>query len=194
MTYTPPIRAAQYLIRHAVDMKALQACPDFQDVSDDLIGDILGGSAAFASEVLAPLNWAGDQDGANLTGDDVIAAPGFKEAYRAFVDGGWQSLAAPTEFGGMGLPQTVSVGANEMLYAANMAFGLCPMLTASSMNAVFAHASDDIKQIYLAKMATGEWTGAMNLTEPQAGSDLGALRTKAVSNGDGTYRERPCPV
>ena len=187
MTYTAPINAIQYLLRHVVDMDALCARPQHADLSDELITDILAGGSAFASDVLAPINRTGDEQGASFEKGVVTAAPGFKEAYKAFVEAGWQGLSAPTDIGGMGLPQVVSVAVNEMIYGANMAFGLCPMLTGSSMNAIIAHASGELKDKYLGKMVTGEWTGGMNLTEPQAGSDLGVLRTKAVPNNDGTY-------
>lgn len=187
MTYTAPSNAIQYLLRHVIDMDALRASPDHADLSDELITDIISGGLVFARDVLAPLNRSGDEQGARFTDDGVVAAPGFKEAYKAFVEAGWQGLSAPADIGGMGLPQVVSVAVNEMLYAANMSFGLCPMLTGSSMNAIIAHADDALKDKYLGKMVTGEWTGGMNLTEPNAGSDLGVLRTKAVPNGDGTY-------
>ncbi|PHS74540.1 MAG: acyl-CoA dehydrogenase [Robiginitomaculum sp.] len=192
MTFSPPINAIGYLLRHSIDFGALGNCSVHSELSQDLVSDILGGASAFASDVLAPLNRAGDENGAVLKDGQVTTAPGFKEAYKAYTEAGWQGLSAPEaigglSLGGMGLPQTVSVAVNEMLYAANMSFGLCPMLTGSSMNAIIAHASDEIKQTYLPKMVTGEWTGGMNLTEPQAGSDLGALRTKAVPNGDGSY-------
>jgi alkylation response protein AidB-like acyl-CoA dehydrogenase len=176
-----------YLLHHVVDMDAIRACPDYSEVSDELITDIMSGASVFAKDVLAPINWTGDQNHPTLENGDVKASPGFKEAYKQYVEAGWLGLSASPAYGGMGLPQTVSVAVNEMLYSANMAFGLCPMLTSSAMNAVLAHADDDLKDTYLSKMANGEWTGAMNLTEPQAGSDLGALRAKAVPNGDGTY-------
>ena len=187
MTYTAPINSIHYLLRHVVDMDVLLACPEHAELSDELITDILSGASSFASDVLAPLNRVGDEIGASIKDGLVTAAPGFKDAYKSFVEAGWQGLSAPVDIGGMGLPQVVSAGVNEMIYAANMAFGLCPMLTGSSMNAIIAHASGELKDKYLSKMVTGEWTGGMNLTEPQAGSDLGVLRTKAVPNGDGTY-------
>lgn len=187
MSYAGPIKSMHYLLRHAVDIDTLLEKPTHEDVNHELIADILSGAASFAEEVLAPINWDGDQNPAQLTDDNVTASPGFKEAYQAFVESGWQSLAVPADEGGMGLPAVISVATNEMIYASNMAFGLCPMLTASAAKAIAAHASDDLKETYLEKMVTGEWSGAMCLTEPQAGSDLGPLRTKAVDNGDGTY-------
>lgn len=187
MTFQAPVNAMQFLLRHGVDMDKITALPKFEDTNDELIGDVLNGAAVFARDVVAPTNWAGDQTPASLNGKDVTASPGFKEAYQSFVESGWQSLAMSPEIGGMGLPTVVSVATNEMIYSANMALGLCPMLTSSATKAIEAHASQDLKDIYVPKMVTGEWTGAMCLTEPQAGSDLGPVRTKAIDNGDGTY-------
>ncbi len=187
MSFNAPVKAMKFLLDHSVDIDDIRAFPQFEDASDDLINDILQGASSFASDVIAPTNWDGDQNPAQLEGDNVIASPGFKEAYAAFVEGGWQTLATPVEIGGMGLPSVVSVATNEMIYASNMAFGLCPMLTSSAAKAINAHASEALKDIYLDKMVTGEWSGAMCLTEPQAGSDLGPVRTKAEDNGDGTY-------
>ena len=187
MTFQPPVNAMQFLLRHSVNFDEVIAQPKFADASDELVGDVLNGAAVFARDVLAPTNWAGDQTPASLAGKDVTASPGFKEAYAAFVESGWQSLAMTADIGGMGLPTVVSVATNEMIYSANMAFGLCPMLTSSATKAIEAHASGALKATYIPKMVSGEWTGAMCLTEPQAGSDLGPVRTKAEDNGDGTY-------
>lgn len=187
MTYTPPVNAMRYLLKHAVDIDDILDTDMHSDVNHDLISDILEGAASFAGDILAPLNWEGDQNPARFENENVIASPGFDGAYAAWVEGGWQTLPIAENIGGMGLPQVVNVAASEMFYAANMAFGLCPMLTASAIKAIDAHASDTLKNLYLDKMVTGEWTGAMNLTEPQAGSDLGVLRAKAVPNGDGSY-------
>jgi len=187
MSYAGPVKSMHYLLRHAVDIDELMAYPVNEEVSHDLISDVLSGAAAFAGDVLAPINWDGDQNPAKIENGNVTASPGFKEAYKAFVESGWQSLPVPLEQGGMGLPSVISVATNEMIYAANMAFGLCPMLTSSAAKAIAAHAAQDLQDLYLPKMITGEWSGAMCLTEPQAGSDLGPLRTKAVDNGDGTY-------
>ncbi len=187
MTFLPPVNAMHFLLRHGVDMDKITALPKFAETNDELIGDILNGAAVFARDIVAPTNWDGDQTPAALNGKDVTASPGFKEAYQSFVEAGWQSLAMNPDIGGMGLPTVVSVATNEMIYGANMALGLCPMLTSSASKAIEAHASESLKETYIPKMVTGEWTGAMCLTEPQAGSDLGPVRTKAVDNGDGTY-------
>jgi len=187
MTFNAPVNAMQFLLRYGVDMEKITALPRFADTSDELVSDVLNGAAVFARDVVAPTNWSGDQTPASLDGKDVTASPGFKEAYQAFVESGWQSLAMSPDIGGMGLPTVVSVATNEMIYSANMALGLCPMLTSSATKAIEAHASEALKDVYIPKMVTGEWTGAMCLTEPQAGSDLGPVRTKAIDNGDGTY-------
>ena len=187
MSYQAPVKSMHYLLKYGVDIDTVLACPDHADTNHDLIGDILEGAGSFASDVLAPTNWDGDQNPARLENDQVYSSPGFKEVYAQYVEAGWQGIAMPESAGGMGLPQSVAVATNESFYAANMAFGLCPMLTASAMKAIEAHASDELRAIYIPKMITGEWSGAMNLTEPQAGSDLGPVRTKAADNGDGTY-------
>ena len=187
MSFTAPTKSIQFLLNHSVDLEAILAAPAFEDVNRELIGDILQGAADFAENKWAPTNWDGDQNPATLKDDNVYSSPGFKDAYQDFVEAAWLSLASPAEIGGMGLPQLVKAGADEMFYAANMALGLCPMLTSSAAKAIHAHANEALKAKYLPKMVTGEWTGAMCLTEPQAGSDLGPVRTKAVDNGDGTY-------
>lgn len=187
MTYQAPINLISYLLHTVCDFDALANTDKYKEISPDLAGDILSAANAYASEVLAPINRDGDLHGAKLQDGKVVAAPGFKAAYEEFITGGWQGISADEEIGGMGLPHYLSIGVSEMFYAANMAFGLCPMLTASAINAIHSHASDNLKEQYLPKMVTGEWSGAMNLTEPQAGSDLGALKCKAKPNEDGSY-------
>jgi len=187
MTFNAPVNAIHYLLKYAVDLDDILTSETHSDVDDELIGGILDGALSFATNVLAPINENGDHNPAQLDDDNVIASPGFKDAYAQFVEGGWQALTMPEAVGGMGLPQVVGVAANEMIHSANMAFGLCPMLTQGSSNAILAHASDELKERYLPKMVSGEWSGAMDLTEPQAGSDLGVLRCKAEPNGDGSY-------
>lgn len=187
MSFTPPVNAIGYLLRHGVHLDAIAQTGRFEETPQDLLDAILGGASDFARDVIAPTNWEGDQNPATLEDGNVTASPGFKEAYHQFVEGAWQTVALPAEIGGMGLPSAVSVATNEMIYAANMALGLCPMLTSSAIKAIETHASAALKETYLPKMLAGEWTGAMCLTEPQAGSDLGPVRTKAEDNGDGTY-------
>lgn len=187
MSFNPPVNTILYLLRHGYAMDTLRANSNEDMLGDELVSDILNGAAGFARDVLAPLNRVGDEIGAKLENSEVTTAPGFKDAYKAYCEAGWQGLAAPQDIGGMGLPQVINVAVNEMLYGANMAFGLCPMLTASALNAIIAHANDELKSKYVSKMVSGEWSGGMNLTEPHAGSDLGVLRTKAIPNGDGSY-------
>lgn len=187
MSFTPPVNAIGFLLRHGVDFETIARTGAFEETPPDLLDAILGGASDFARDVIAPTNWDGDQNPATLSDGNVTASPGFRDAYHQFVEGGWQTVAMPSAIGGMGLPSAVSVATNEMLYAANMALGLCPMLTSSAVKAIEAHADEALKATYLPKMLAGEWTGAMCLTEPQAGSDLGPVRTKAEDNGDGTY-------
>jgi len=187
MSFTPPVKLIKFLIEHSIDLDSILGMPIFEGVNMDLISDVLSAASNFSQNKWAPLNWSGDQNPAKLIDGQVISSPGFKEAYKDFVDAEWLSIATSTEVGGMGLPQVIKVGTDEMFYAANMALGLCPMLTSSAVKAILAHAESSIRNKYLPKMVCGEWTGAMCLTEPQAGSDLGPVRTKAVDNGDGTY-------
>jgi alkylation response protein AidB-like acyl-CoA dehydrogenase len=160
----------------------------FGDLTVDDVEAILAEAGRMAAEVIAPLDRVGDQVGATFKDGVVTTAPGWKEAYRAWCEGGWNGLASPTEWGGQGLPQTVNAACAEMWNGASMAFGLGPLLTMGAIDALDAHGSEALKRAYLEKLVTGEWTGTMHLTEPQAGSDVGALRTRAVRAGDGTYR------
>ena len=149
------------------------------ELSDDLIAAILEEAGKFANEVLAPLNRVGDEHGAKLVNHEVITAPGWKETYRIWCEGGWNSLTGPIEYGGQGLPTMLSVAVSEMWNSAAMAFGLAPLLTAGAIDAIEAHGSQELKDIYLEKMVSGQWTGTMNLTESQAGSYLAALTSRA---------------
>ena len=180
--FEAPVKSMRYLLQYGVDLDQLADAPDAE-----MVDAILEGASQFARDVIAPTNWDGDQNPAQLSDGNVTTSPGFKEAYGAFVEAGWQTVALPEAIGGMGLPETVSVATNEMIYAANMAFGLAPMLTSSAAKAIAAHGTEEQKATYVPKMVTGEWSGAMCLTEPQAGSDLSVVRSKAVPNGDGTY-------
>ena len=147
---------------------------------------VLEEASKFAGTVLAPLNRSGDIAGAGFEDDRVIPPQGFNDAYQAFVDGGWASLPFEPEFGGQGLPELVAAATNEIWQSANMGFALCPMLTEGCAVALGIHGSHDLKAIFLPKLVSGEWAGTMNLTEPQAGSDLAEIKTRAVPNGD-TY-------
>ena len=176
----------RFALESAADLWRLR--PAFPDLDADLLGAILEGAGALASNELAPLNAVGDRLGVRLENGLVRAAPGFAEAYAKFVAGGWQGLAAHPAHGGQGLPRAVALAAYEPIHAANMAFGLAPMLTLGAIEALQAHGSPEQQATYLSRLVSGEWSGAMNLTEPQAGSDVGALVTRAEPAGDGAFR------
>ena len=185
--YTAPIRDMQFVMNELADFDGVAALPGNDEVSSDLVDAILEEANKFASGVLAPLNWSGDQEGASWNEGNVKTATGWKDAYRQFAESGWTALACDPEYGGQGLPKLLSTAVMEMWKSANMAFSLCPMLTTGAIESLMLRGSDEQKTMYLPKMVSGEWTGTMNLTEPQAGSDLAAVRTKAEPQGDGTY-------
>ena len=187
MSYRAPVEDMAFALRQLAGIGRLSG-EHFEAFDDELIDPILEEAGKLASDVLAPLNQTGDEQGAQLTGDGVVAPHGFAEAYRQFAEGGWMGLAAPVEWGGQGLPRTLSNAVLEMLHGSNMSFGLCPMLSAGAIEALLAHGGEAEKKKYLPKLISGEWTGTMNLTEPQAGSDVGALKTKAVPQEDGSYK------
>jgi len=162
--------------------------PGYQEAAPDVVDAILEEAAKFSGEVLSPLNRVGDTDGARWRDTVVTTSPGFKEAYRQFVDNGWNGLGCDPEFGGQGLPRLLSTAVSEMWKASNHAFSLCPMLTQGAIEALMIAGTDDQKAAYLPNLVSGEWTGTMNLTEPAAGSDLAAVRSRAEPVGDGTYR------
>ncbi|MCL2715709.1 MAG: acyl-CoA dehydrogenase [Alphaproteobacteria bacterium] len=188
MTYRAPIDDMLLALNHGAGLKAAVDAGDYADFESDIIPTILEEAGKFASDVLAPLNAIGDEKGITLKDGEVTTCPGWPEAYKRWIEGGWNAVSGEEEFGGQGLPLALNAACTEIWSAANSAFGLCPLLTAGATEALHAHGSDELKQIYLAKMISGEWTGSMQLTEAQAGSDVGALRTRAERNGDGTYR------
>jgi alkylation response protein AidB-like acyl-CoA dehydrogenase len=185
MTYRPPLRDLAAALG-AADYDRLAAV--FPDADADTAAAIFEAAGDFAAGVIAPLNRQGDQQGARYANGAVTAAPGFADAYRQFAAGGWNSLSAEPGFGGQGLPKTLEIGVFEMIQAASLAFGLCPLLTQGAIEALAAHGTDRQKALYLPRLVSGEWTGTMNLTEPQAGSDLAALTTRAEPDGEGGYR------
>jgi len=187
MAYVPPTAEQLFVLEHVVRVGELAGHNRFAEATPDLVGAIVEGAAAFAAGEFAPLNRIGDTTGARWSPDGVTMPPGFREAYRAYVEGGWGTLAGPQEHGGQGLPLTLATVVMEDLGSANMAFSLCPMLTAGAIEALSHHGSAELKARYLPKLVSGEWTGTMNLTEPQAGSDVGALKSRAVPNGDGSW-------
>lgn len=187
-SYNAPIRDMQFVMQELAGLEAVSALPGCEDASADLVDAVLEEANKFASGVIAPLNWTGDQEGATWVNGEVRTATGWKEAYKQFAEAGWTALACEPEFGGQGLPKLVSTAVMEMWKSANMAFSLCPMLTNGAIESIKLRGTDEQKAQYLHKMVSGEWTGTMNLTEPQAGSDLAAVRTRAVPQGDGTYK------
>ena len=188
MSYTAPLAEQRFVLETVADLPGLATLPGFDGATPDLVDAILGEAAKLAQDVFAPLNAPGDRAGASLA-DGVVTLPaGFVAAYARYVDGGWAGLGAAPAHGGQGLPFVLASAVQEQLTSANMAFSLCMMLSQGAIEALTAHASVELQETYLNRLITGEWTGTMNLTEPQAGSDVGALRTRAVAHGDGTYR------
>ncbi|WP_111719656.1 acyl-CoA dehydrogenase [Homoserinimonas sp. OAct 916] len=186
--YQPPVKDIAFLLEHVVGYPDIAALPGFEHADLDTVVGILEECGDFMAKVVAPTNRAGDEEGARWQPDGSVVTPtGFKEAYQQYVDAGWGSVPLPEEFGGGGFPRTIGLIIQEMMMSANMAFSLCPLLTQGAIEALLHYGNDELKQRYLPKMVTGEWAGTMNLTEPQAGSDVGALTTKAVPRGDGTY-------
>ena len=186
--YQAPLADMQFVLREIVDQELLGQLPGFEELSQDLAEAILEEAAKFAGGVLSPLNRSGDLEGVRWEDTKVITASGWKEAYAQFVAAGWNSLSCTPEFGGQNLPRALSALVEEMWNGANMAFTLCPMLTRGAIEAIELRGSHRLKSVYLPKMVSGEWTGTMNLTEPQAGSDLAAVRTRAEPTGDGRYK------
>ncbi|MFN3984279.1 MAG: acyl-CoA dehydrogenase [Rhodocyclaceae bacterium] len=186
--YHAPLRDMRFVMQELAGLQEIQGLPGCEEVSADLVEAILDEAGKFASGVLAPLNWTGDQEGAKWDHGSVTTAAGWKEAYKQFTDAGWTAIACDPDYGGQGLPKLVSTAVMEMWKSSNMAFSLCPMLTNGAIEALMLRGTDAQKATYLPKMVSGEWTGTMNLTEPQAGSDLAAVRTRAEPQGDGTYR------
>ncbi|HET8610017.1 MAG TPA: acyl-CoA dehydrogenase [Burkholderiales bacterium] len=183
-TYSAPIKDMRFVIEELVGLDAIAALPGGGEVNAELLATILEEAGKFAAEVLDPLNVTGDRQGARFTDGNVAAPDGFAQAYRQFVDGGWNGLSGQPEFGGQGLPHIVATAVHEMWNSANMAFCLCPMLTSGVLEALRIHGTPLQQRTYLPKLTSGEWTGTMNLTEPQAGSDLSAVRTRAEPEGD----------
>jgi alkylation response protein AidB-like acyl-CoA dehydrogenase len=187
--YTAPLADVRFVLEHLVDLASIAELPGYDHVDADGVFSILEENARFMEDLIAPLNRVGDQQGSVRNADGTVTTPdGFREAYQAYVDAGWGGVAFPPEYGGGGFPWTVGIALQELLTSANMAFSMCPLLNQGAIDMLLHHASEEQREVYLPKMITGEWTGTMNLTEPQAGSDVGALTTKAVPQDDGTYR------
>ena len=187
MTYKAPTQDMLFNMRHVADIDAIARMPEFEDAGFETAQAVLDECAKFNEGVVAPLNWVGDQQPSHWDNFEVKTTPGFKEAFAQYGQGGWQGLQHPVAYGGQGLPKVIGAACGEMLNAANLSFALCPLLTDGAIEALITAASDDLKERYLAKLISGEWTGTMNLTEPQAGSDLSLVRSKAIPQADGTY-------
>ncbi|KTS38566.1 acyl-CoA dehydrogenase family protein, partial [Methylobacterium indicum] len=188
MTYRAPVAEMAFTLRHVAGLDRAIAEGLHGDLSDDLVDTILDEAGRFANDVVAPLNTVGDRHGTPLKDGVVTMPPGYREAYRAWTEGGWNALPGPVEYGGQGLPILLNAACIEMWNSAAMAFGLGPLLTAGGVEALSRHGSEELRARYLEKLVSGEWTATMNLTEPQAGSDLSVMRTRAEPAGDGSYR------
>jgi alkylation response protein AidB-like acyl-CoA dehydrogenase len=188
MSYVAPLKDMLFNIQHLANIEQIAQLPGFEDAGLDTAQAVLEESAKFTEGVLAPLNWEGDKNPSSLKDGVVTATPGFKEAFKQFTDGGWQGLQHPTDFGGQGLPKTIGAACGEMVNSANMSFALCPLLSDGAIEALLTAGSDELKATYLENLVSGKWTGTMNLTEPQAGSDLALVRSRAEPQADGTYK------
>ncbi|MEN9479365.1 MAG: hypothetical protein RLZZ298_760 [Pseudomonadota bacterium] len=186
--YSAPLKDIRFVMQELAGLEQVVALPGCEEATPDVVDAILEEAARFSGEVLSPLNRVGDTHGAKWNDTVVTTTPGFKEAYRQFVDNGWNGLGCDPEFGGQGLPRLLSTAVSEMWKASNHAFSLCPMLTQGAIEALMIAGTDEQKAAYLPNLVSGEWTGTMNLTEPSAGSDLAAVRSRAVPVGDGTFK------
>jgi alkylation response protein AidB-like acyl-CoA dehydrogenase len=188
MSYTAPVKDMLFNMAHIAQLDQIAQIPGFEDAGLDTAQAVLEECAKFNQDVLSPLNWEGDKNPSSWKDGVVTATPGFKQAFKQFVDGGWQGLQHPADFGGQGLPKTIGAACIEMVNSANLSFALCPLLSDGAIEALLTAGSDALKSVYLEKLVSGQWTGTMNLTEPQAGSDLALVRTRAEPQADGTYK------
>ena len=188
MSYTAPVKDMLFDIEHLARIEQIAQIPGFEDAGLDTAAAVLEECAKFNEGVLAPLNFEGDKNPSSWKDGVVTTTPGFKEAFRQYGEGGWQGLQHPADFGGQGLPKTIGAACIEMTNSANMSFALCPLLTDGAIEALLTAGTHEQQQTYIPKMISGEWTGTMNLTEPQAGSDLALVRTRAEPQGDGSYK------
>src|SRR5512139_306743 len=182
--YTAPLKDMRFVLNELAGLGEVAKLPGCEDASPETVDAILEEAAKFSSEVLDPLNYSGDQEGSVWKDGQVTTPKGFQDAYRRYAEGGWPALPFDAAHGGQGLPKLVATAIEEMITSANMSFSLCPLLTQGAVHALELAGSDALKKTYLEKMVAGRWTGTMNLTEPQAGSDLALVRTRAVPNGD----------
>ena len=188
MSYTAPVKDMLFDIQHLANIEQIAKIPGFEEAGLDTAQAVLEECAKFNEGVLAPLNRDGDINPSSWKNGEVTTTPGFKEAFKQYVEGGWQGLQHPADFGGQGLPKTIGAACGEMLNSANMSFALCPLLSDGAIEALLTAGSDELKAVYLEKLVSGQWTGTMNLTEPQAGSDLAMVRSRAEPQPDGSYK------
>src|SRR5499427_3724544 len=189
MGYRAPVADIAFSLKHAAGLKAALAEGLYgDDLDEETVDSVLAEAGRFASDVIAPLNSVGDKFGTPFKDGKVTTPPGWKDTYTTWAAAGWNGLAAPADWGGQDLPHAINAACIEMWNSASMAFGIGPVLTMAAIDALHSYGSDELKQKYLGKLITGEWMGTMQLTEPQAGSDVGALRSKAVRAPDGSYR------
>ncbi|CAB3644171.1 acyl-CoA dehydrogenase [Paraburkholderia rhynchosiae] len=188
MSYTAPIKDMLFVMKELADLEQIATLPGFEDANLETAQAVLEESAKLCGEVLAPLNVEGDRSPSSWKDGVVTATPGFREAFRQFSEGGWQGVQHPVDYEGQGLPKLIATGCIEMLNASNLSFALCPLLTDGAIEALLTAGTDAQKQTYVPKLIAGEWTGTMNLTEPQAGSDLALVRTRAEPQGDGSFK------
>lgn len=188
MSYTAPVKEMMFVMNSLANLQGVSELPGFEDAGPETASAVLEECAKFNESVVAPLNWTGDLAPSTLKDGVVTTTKGFAEAFKQYAEAGWQGVQHPTEFGGQGLPKTIGAACIEMLNAANMSFALCPLLSDGAIEALLTAGSPEQQALYLPKLISGQWTGTMNLTEPQAGSDLALVRSKAVKQPDGTYR------
>ena len=188
MSYTAPVKDLLFNLQYLAQIDQIAQLPGYEDAGLDTAQAVLEECAKLNESVIAPLNWVGDQNPSSFKDGVVTTTPGFKEAFKQYVEGGWQALQHPVAYGGQGLPKIIGAACCEILNSANMSFALCPLLTDGATEALLTAGSDELKAVYLDKLVSGEWTGTMNLTEPQAGSDLALVRTRAEPQADGTYK------
>ena len=188
MSYVAPLKDMVFVMNELAGLEAISALPGCEDATPETAEAVLEENAKFCAEVVAPLNWAGDQHPSSWHDGTVTTTKGFKEAFKAFGEAGWQGVQHPVEFGGQGLPKLLATPCIEMLNSASLSFALCPLLTDGAIEALMTAGSAPQKALFLEKLISGQWTGTMNLTEPQAGSDLALVRSRAVPEGDGTFK------